>query len=74
MYNTAPTYHAASTFAAAESLVIALEKCQCINDTQALLTTLENTYFETFYANFTYNNDHQAVFKMAITQVIFIYF
>ncbi len=69
IYNRAPTYHAASTFAAAESLIAAIEKCQCLNDSQALVHILETSHFETFYANFTYDSDHQAVFNMLITQV-----
>jgi ABC-type branched-subunit amino acid transport system substrate-binding protein len=68
-FNFAPTYHAASTFAAGEALIAALELCQCLNDTDAIKTILEESYFETFYANFSFNNQRQATFKMQVTQV-----
>lgn len=68
-FNFAPTYHAASSFAAGEALIDALESCQSLNDTFAIQSHLENSYFETFYANFSFNDQHQAFFKMQVTQV-----
>ena len=68
-YNFAPTYHAASTFAAGEALIVALELCQCLNDTLAITAILEGSYFETFYANFSFDDQHQAMFTMQVTQV-----
>jgi ABC-type branched-subunit amino acid transport system substrate-binding protein len=68
-FNFPPTYHAASTFAAGEALIAAFELCQSLNDTKAIARVLEETHFETFYANFSFNDEHQALFEMQITQV-----
>jgi ABC-type branched-subunit amino acid transport system substrate-binding protein len=68
-FNFPPTYHAASTFAAGEALIASFEICQSLNDTKAIAKALEESHFETFYANFSFTKGHQAIFKMQITQV-----
>lgn len=68
IYNVEPSYHAASAFAAGLCLVGALEDTQSM-DTEVLKKSLETNFYNTFYANVTFNSIHQAKFDMLLSQV-----
>jgi ABC-type branched-subunit amino acid transport system substrate-binding protein len=66
-HSTAP-YIAASTFASAEVLLSVIESTQSL-DVDMLKDALENDYFETFFANITFDQHNQASFDMLVVQV-----
>jgi hypothetical protein len=68
IYNAEPSYHAASAFAAGLCLVGAIEDTQS-TDTAVLKEALESNFYNTFYANITFNSIHQAKFDMLLSQV-----
>ena len=69
IYNEEPSYHAASSFAAAVCLVAAIESSQSM-DTTVLKETLEKSFYNTFYANISFDPYHQAEFDMLISQIL----
>jgi ABC-type branched-subunit amino acid transport system substrate-binding protein len=67
-YQTTAPYIAASTFASAEVLVQVIESTQSL-EADVLRNALSNEYFETFFANITFDENNQASFDMLVVQV-----
>ena len=69
MYNVEPPYHAASSFAAGICLVAAIEETQSLL-AATVQSSLETHYYDTFYANISFNSIHQANFEMLVSQIL----
>eukprot|EP00602_Paraphysomonas_sp_CaronLab_P005348 CAMPEP_0185017998 /NCGR_PEP_ID=MMETSP1103-20130426/842_1 /TAXON_ID=36769 /ORGANISM="Paraphysomonas bandaiensis, Strain Caron Lab Isolate" /LENGTH=1593 /DNA_ID=CAMNT_0027547641 /DNA_START=63 /DNA_END=4844 /DNA_ORIENTATION=- len=69
IYNTVPPYQAASTFAAGIVLVDAIETTQSLQEEILLQYLQSKRQYETFYANFSFDSHHQAMFDVLLSQV-----
>jgi hypothetical protein len=67
-YGVAPIYQAASAFASAEILAASIEESGSLV-TSDIIRVMESSYFETFYANLTFDDNHQAQFDLLALQI-----
>jgi hypothetical protein len=68
-YGDYPSYHAVNAFSGGEILMDAIEKSQSL-DPMALADTLRKSYFETIYANVSFDSNNQMIGKMLIVQAL----
>jgi hypothetical protein len=67
-YGVPPTFIAASAFASGSILSRAVELSNSLN-TNDVSAALMGNYFPTFYANLTFDSNHQASFDMLVFQI-----
>jgi hypothetical protein len=66
-YGYTPTYHAANAFSSGEILMDAIEKSQSL-DPLILADTLRKSYFETIFANVSFDSNNQITADLLIVQ------
>jgi hypothetical protein len=69
-YGYSPTYHAANAFNAGEILMDAIEKTQSL-DPMVLADTMRKSYFETIYANVSFDGNNQITADLLIVQSLY---
>jgi hypothetical protein len=66
-YGYNPTYHAVNAFSSGEILMDAIEKSQSL-DPLVIADTLRKSYFETIYANVSFDSNNQITADLLIVQ------
>jgi hypothetical protein len=69
-YGYSPTYHAANAFSSGEILMAAIEKSQSL-EPLVLAETLRKSYFETIYANVSFDGNNQITADLLIVQSLY---